>query len=212
MSAPSVAGPKAQQVPDALGRFGPFGGRFVPETLMVALNQLADEYARAKADPAFQAELETPEALRRPALAAVPRRAADRAWPAGPRSTSSAKTSTTPAPTRSTTRSARRCSPCAWARTRVIAETGAGQHGVATATACALFGLECVVYMGEEDIRRQKLERLQHEALGAEVVPGHQRLAHAPRRHQRGDARLDGQRRARRTTSSAPSSARTRSR
>ena len=54
MSAPSVVGPKAQQVPDALGRFGEFGGRFVPETLMDALNRLADEYARAIADPAFQ--------------------------------------------------------------------------------------------------------------------------------------------------------------
>jgi tryptophan synthase beta chain len=58
MSAPSVLGPKAQQFPDALGRFGAFGGRFVPETLMDALNRLADEYARAIADPAFQAELE----------------------------------------------------------------------------------------------------------------------------------------------------------
>ena len=71
MSAPSVVGPKAQQFPDALGRFGEFGGRFVPETLMDALNRLADEYARAIADPAFQAELDgLPDALRR----AVPRR------------------------------------------------------------------------------------------------------------------------------------------
>ena len=77
-------------------------------------------------------------------------------------------------------------------KTRVIAETGAGQHGVATATACALFGLECTVYMGEEDIRRQKLNVFNMKTLGATVVPGHDRLADPPRRDQRGDARLDG--------------------
>ena len=91
--------------------------------------------------------------------------------PPGTRSTSSARTSATPARTRSTTRSARRCSPAAWASTRIIAETGAGQHGVATATACALLGLECVVYMGTEDMRRQQpnVERMQ--LLGARVEP-----------------------------------------
>ena len=76
---------------------------------------------------------------------------------------SSARTSTTPVLTRSTTRSARRCSRAGWASTRVIAETGAGQHGVASATACALLDLECVVYMGTEDMRRQRpnVERMQ---------------------------------------------------
>ena len=74
---------------------------------------------------------------------------------------------------------------------RVIAETGAGQHGVATATACARFGLECVVYMGEEDIRRQQPNVFSMKLLGAEVRPVTQRLAHAARRDQRGDARLD---------------------
>ena len=77
-------------------------------------------------------------------------------------------------------------------KNRVIAETGAGQHGVATATACALFGLECTVYMGEEDIRRQKLNVFNMKTLGATVVPVDDRLAHLARRDQRSDARLDG--------------------
>ena len=97
-------------------------------------------------------------------------------------------------------------------KTRVIAETGAGQHGVATATAAALFGLECVVYMGEEDTRRQALNVARMRLLGAEVVPVDDRQPHAQGRHQRGDARLGDQRRDAPTTSSAPSPARTRSR
>ena len=81
------------QGPDPLGRFGSFGGRFVPETLMDALNQLAEAYEQAKADPGIPVPAERlPEALCRPALAAVPRRAADEAQAAGPRSTSSART------------------------------------------------------------------------------------------------------------------------
>ena len=97
-------------------------------------------------------------------------------------------------------------------KTRVIAETGAGQHGVATATAAALLGLECTVYMGEEDTRRQALNVARMRLLGAEVVPVDHRLAHAQGRHQRGHARLGDQRRAPPTTCSAPSPARTRSR
>ena len=123
-------------------------------------------------------------ALRRAAHRALPRRPAGRrpssARPRGSRvgaappsrpsaSTSSARTSPTPAPTRSTTRSARRCSPRRLGKSRVIAETGAGQHGVATATACALLDLPCVVYMGAEDIERQGPNVLRMRALGAEV-------------------------------------------
>ena len=80
-------------------------------------------------------------------------------------------------------------------KTRVIAETGAGQHGVATATAAALLGLECVVYMGEEDTRRQALNVARMRLLGAEVVPVHAGQPHPQGRHQRGDARLGDQRR-----------------
>ena len=79
---------------------------------------------------------------------------------------------------------------------RVIAETGAGQHGVATATAAALFGLKCDVYMGAEDIRRQNLNVFRMKLMGANVIEVHQRRQDAQGRHQRGDARLDGQRRA----------------
>ena len=88
-----------------------------------------------------------------------------------PGSCSSARTSTTPAPTRSATCSARRCSPGGWARPRVIAETGAGQHGVASATAAAYFGLDCTVYMGSVDTRRQALNVARMHLLGAKVVP-----------------------------------------
>ena len=108
---------------------------------------------------------------------------------------SSARTSTTPARTRSTTCSARRCSPSAWASTRLVAETGAGQHGVATATAAALLGLECMVYMGEVDIERQALNVFRMRLLGAEVVPGHVGQPHAEGRGQRGHARLGRHRR-----------------
>ena len=104
----------------------------------------------------------------------------------------------TPARTSSTTRSARRCSPSAWASRAIIAETGAGQHGVATATACALLGLECVVYMGTEDMRRQQPNVAAHASCSAPTVEpveagartlkeaasrGDPRLGHERRRH-----------------------------
>ena len=168
---------------------------------------------RAQADPTFRAELEPAAArLHRPALAAHRRAASSARTPAARGSCSSARTSTTPARTRSTTCSARRCSPSGMGKKRVIAETGAGQHGVATATAAALLGLECTVYMGEEDTRRQALNVARMRLLGAEVVPVTDRLAHAQGRDQRGDARLGRPTSTRRTTCSAPSPARTRSR
>jgi tryptophan synthase beta chain len=171
MSAPPVVGPKAQQVPDALGRFGAFGGRFVPETLMDALNRLADEYARAIADAAFQTELERhlTHYVGRPSPLFHAERLSRLAGGAdiylkredlnhtGAHKINNAI---------GQVMLARRMG-----KTRVIAETGAGQHGVATATACALFGLECTVYMGEEDIRRQKLNVFNMKTLGATVVP-----------------------------------------
>ena len=95
---------------------------------------------------------------------------------------------------------------------RVIAETGAGQHGVATATAAALFGLDCLVFMGAVDVERQALNVFRMQLLGAEVVPGHRRQRHAQGRDQRGAARLGGDGRDARTTASARSSARTRTR
>ena len=150
-------------------RFGGFGGRFVPETLIAALDELTDAYEEAGADPAFQAELD--ELLRdyvgRPTPLYRARRLGDAA--AGVvvylkredlNHTGAHKINNTLGQILLARRMGKR---------RIIAETGAGQHGVATATACALFGLECVVYMGAEDVRRQALNVYRMELLGAEV-------------------------------------------
>ncbi len=159
------------QVPDLTGRFGPFGGRFVPETLTFALEQLAAEYEKAAADPEFQATLE--QLLRdyagRPSPLYHAHRLSQHCGGAqiylkreDLNHTGSHKINNTLGQALLTLRMGKR---------RVIAETGAGQHGVATATACARFGLECVVYMGEEDIRRQAPNVYSMKLLGAEVRP-----------------------------------------
>ncbi len=151
-------------------RFGPYGGRFVPESLIPALEELTRAYEEARADEAFQAELA--------------RLLADYAG--------------RPTPLYHAARLSERCGAAVYlkredlchtgahkinnvlgqallavrmGKRRVIAETGAGQHGVATATACALLGLECVVYMGVEDIRRQELNVVRMRLLGATVAP-----------------------------------------
>ena len=158
----------ATRGPDATGHFGPYGGRFVPETLIHALDQLEDEYRRARSDPAFEQELA--EALRdfagRPTpLIAAPRLSAA----AGCRvflkredllHTGAHKINNTIGQCLLTRR---------MGKPRVIAETGAGQHGVATAAAAARYGLECTIYMGEEDARRQHLNVERMKLLGAEV-------------------------------------------
>jgi tryptophan synthase beta chain len=156
--------------PDAGGHFGGYGGRFVPESLISTLNELDAAYAAAKADPAFGAELEG--LLRgyagRPTLLT---RAARFSAAAGCEvllkredlaHTGSHKINNVLGQVLLAKR---------MGKTRVIAETGAGQHGVATATACALFGLDCAVYMGEEDTRRQALNVARMRMLGAEVIP-----------------------------------------
>jgi tryptophan synthase beta chain len=159
------------QVPDPQGRFGEFGRRFVPETLMHALEELTEEYAKAKADAAFQAELS--ELLKNYVGRPSPLYFAQRLTEAcgGARiflkredlnHTGAHKINNSLGQTLLTLRMGKQ---------RVIAETGAGQHGVATATACARFGLPCVVYMGEEDIRRQKLNVFNMQTMGAEVRP-----------------------------------------
>ena len=179
-------------VPDALGRFGSFGGRFVPETLMDALNQLAEAYEEAKADPEFQARLDyyLKHYVGRPS----PLFHAERLTKIGGGATIYLKREDLNHTGAHKINNAIGQVMLAqrMGKTRVIAETGAGQHGVATATACALFGIECTVYMGEEDIRRQKLNVFNMKTLGANVVPVDDRLEDPPRRHQRGDARLDG--------------------
>ena len=158
-------------VPDAAGHFGRYGGRIAPEALMSALEELTAAYLSARADPGFQADLAAllrDYAGRPTLLTEVPRFAAQ----AGGRRvflkredlahTGSHKINNVLGQALLTRR---------MGKTRVIAETGAGQHGVATATACALLGLDCVVYMGEEDTRRQALNVARMQMLGAEVVP-----------------------------------------
>ena len=192
MSAPSAPG-RGPAIPRRAGRFGPYGGRFVPETLMVALDQLADEYARGRA-PTRRSRREFDDYLTHYVGRPSPLYFAERLTrQAGGADIYLKREDLNHTGAHKINNAigqallARRMG-----KTRVIAETGAGQHGVATATAGALFGLQCTVYMGEEDVRRQKLNVFHMRAMGAEVVPGHGRHADAPRRDQRGDARLDG--------------------
>ncbi len=160
-----------KNVPDAQGRFGEFGRRFVPETLMRALEELTEEYLRAKSDPLFQSELADlyKHFVGRPSPLYFAERLTEYAGGAkiylkreDLNLTGAHKINNTIGQVLLTKR---------MGKTRVIAETGAGQHGVATATACARFGLPCVVYMGEEDIRRQKLNVFIMKMMGAEVRP-----------------------------------------
>lgn len=175
MSAAAIpSSPQTQatsHVPDLEGRFGEFGRRFVPETLMHALEELTVEYAKANADPQFHRQLN--ELLHSFVGRPNPLYFAERLTRecGGARiyfkredlnHTGAHKINNTIGQTLLTLRMGKK---------RVIAETGAGQHGVATATACARFGLPCVVYMGEEDIRRQKLNVFIMRTMGAEVRP-----------------------------------------
>lgn len=159
------------QVPDRRGRFGEFGGRFVPETLTRALDQLVAEYQAAKADPKFQAELDLllKNFVGRPSPLYHAKRLSDMAGGAqiwfkreDLNHTGAHKINNALGQALLTLR---------MGKTRVIAETGAGQHGVATATACAHFGLKCVVFMGAEDVRRQRPNVFSMNLMGAQVQP-----------------------------------------
>ena len=159
----------SRSVPDARGRFGRFGGRYVPETLVPALEELAAAYDAARADPAFGAELDTllRDFVGRPTpLCEAPRLTAHAG---GARillkredlaHTGAHKINNTVGQALLALRMGKK---------RVIAETGAGQHGVATATACARFGIPCEIYMGAEDVRRQALNVFRMRLLGAKV-------------------------------------------
>jgi tryptophan synthase beta chain len=157
-------------VPDAQGRFGPYGGRFVPETLMYALRQLTEQYEAARNDPEFQREFDyyLRQYVGRPTPLYFAERLTREAGGARVYLKREDLTHTGAHKINNAVGQAlltrRRGKP------RVIAETGAGQHGVATATAAALFGLKCQVYMGEEDVRRQRLNVFKMRALGSEVV------------------------------------------
>jgi tryptophan synthase beta chain len=155
--------------PDARGRFGPYGGRFVPETLIPALDELAEAYAAARADPDFEAALaaELHDFVGRPSRLTFAANLTERLGGAriylkreDLNHTGAHKINNTLGQALLAKRMGKH---------RVIAETGAGQHGVATATAAARHGLQCVVYMGEEDIRRQALNVFRMRLLGAEV-------------------------------------------
>lgn len=157
-------------VPDSKGRFGPYGGRYVPETLMFALDQLEAEYNRAIADPEFHQELN--EYFRtyvgRPNPLYFARRLTDHVGGARIYFKREDLNHTGAHKINNTLGQALLCRRMG--KRRIIAETGAGQHGVASATAAALFGLECDVYMGAEDIRRQKLNVFKMHQMGARVV------------------------------------------
>jgi len=157
-------------VPDARGHFGPYGGRYVAETLVPALEALTVAWEKAWTEPAFRAEYELAmrDYVGRPSLLYRAERLSDalggRIWLKREDLNHTG---------------AHKINNCIgqlllarrMRKTRVIAETGAGQHGVATATACALYGLECVVYMGEEDTVRQRLNVARMRLLGATVIP-----------------------------------------
>ncbi len=162
--------PATTRVPDTAGRFGPFGGRYVPETLTWALEELTAHYDRAAGDAAFQKELAGlyRHYVGRPSPLYFARRLTERLGGAriyfkreDLNHTGSHKINNTLGQALLARRMGKK---------RVIAETGAGQHGVATATAAAVFGMECVVYMGAEDVRRQKLNVFRMELLGTHVV------------------------------------------
>ena len=160
-----------RNLPDEMGRFGPFGGRFVPETLMGAVHELEREYRAAQSDQEFQAELAdlsthfagrpTPlyyaeNLTRELGGARIYLKREDLAHTGAHKINNALGQGLL----------ARRMG-----KDRIIAETGAGQHGVATATVCAMLKQECIVYMGEEDIRRQALNVFRMRLLGAEVRP-----------------------------------------
>ena len=176
MSSAAIANPPAlpndyQAFPDADGRFGDYGGRYVPETLMPLVLELDRAYAEAKADPAFQAKLAGYLAtyVGRPSPLYLAERLTAHFGGAKIYLKREELNHT----------GAHKINNCMgqillarrMGKTRIIAETGAGQHGVATATVCALFGLPCIVYMGAVDVERQAPNVLRMNLLGAEVRP-----------------------------------------
>ena len=159
----------APSVPDARGRFGRFGGRYVPETLVPALEELEAAYHAAMADPSFKAELD--ELLRDFVGRATPLTEAPRltAHAGGARIVLKREDLAHTGAHKINNTMGQALLAMRMGKKRIIAETGAGQHGVATATACAHFGLPCEIYMGVEDIRRQSLNVFRMRLMGAKV-------------------------------------------
>ena len=173
--------------PDQRGRFGEFGGQYAPETLMPALTELDAAFSVAWADDVFRSEFHglLKDFVGRPTPLHIAHRLSDHLglelWLKREdlAHTGAHKINNTLGQALLAKR---------MAKSRVIAETGAGQHGVATATACALLGLECVVYMGEKDIERQGAERVPHGSTRCRSCPRHLGGWHAQRRGERSDA------------------------
>lgn len=168
--------PTSTQQPDSLGRFGQFGGKYVPETLMPALFQLEAAYKKYSQDPTFQQELQ--QLLRdyvgRPSpLYFAERLTAHYTKPdgTGPQIYLKREDLNHTGAHKINNALAQALLARRMGKQRIIAETGAGQHGVATATVCARFGLECVIYMGVHDMERQALNVFRMRLLGAEVRP-----------------------------------------
>ena len=151
------------------GRFGAYGGRYVPETLMAALEELEHAYAAAQADPSFHAELADllHHYAGRPTPLYFARRMSEQFG--GARIYLKREDLLHTGAHKINNALGQALLARRMGKQRIIAETGAGQHGVATATVCALFGLDCVIYMGEEDMRRQELNVYRMRLLGAEV-------------------------------------------
>src|SRR5436190_18914287 len=160
----------APSLPDSTGHFGAYGGVFVPETLVFALQQLESEYTRAKNDPQFQRDLDyyLKQFVGRPSPLYLAKRLTEKIGGAkiylkreDLNHTGAHKINNTIGQALLTRRMGKQ---------RIIAETGAGQHGVASATAAAAFGLQCDVYMGAEDVRRQNLNVFRMKLMGARVI------------------------------------------
>ena len=157
--------------PDCAGHWGEYGGRFVPETLMAPLEELEAAYNDSRTDPVFQASLKV--LLRdysgRPTPLFHAARLSRRAG--GPRIYLKREDLSHTGSHKINNSLGQVLLALRMGKERIIAETGAGQHGVATATVCALFGLQCVIYMGSQDMRRQSLNVFRMRLLGAEVRP-----------------------------------------
>jgi tryptophan synthase beta chain len=151
-------------------RFGPYGGRFVPETLIAALDELTEAWADARQDEGFRSELDLllRDFVGRPTPLYLAERLSERV---GRRVYLKREDLAHTGAHKINNAVGQALLARRMGKSRVIAETGAGQHGVATATACALFGLDCAVYMGSEDIRRQAPNVARMKLLGAEVIP-----------------------------------------
>jgi tryptophan synthase beta chain len=164
----SIIAPSIPSQPSA-GRFGLYGGRYVPETLMAALQELETEYERAKADATFQAELDDllHNFAGRPTALYYAKRLTEQLG--GAKIYLKREDLLHTGAHKINNSLGQGLLAKRMGKQRIIAETGAGQHGVATATVCALLGLDCVVYMGEEDMRRQELNVLRMRLLSAEV-------------------------------------------